>query len=82
MDVIAQVYAKFNMINEHDYVDRTFQLIKDKFIGQQLKERPDTTPFICNLVLVNITPYSGCSTNNSYIVAMTLKRYGSRLFTF
>ena len=52
MDIIAPVYAKLNMINEHDCVDRTFQLRKDKFIGQQLKERPDTTPFICNLVLV------------------------------
>ena len=52
MDIIAQVYAKLNMIIEHDCVDRTFQLIKDKLIGQQLKERPDTAPFICNLVLV------------------------------
>ena len=52
MDILAAVYAMLNMIIEHDCVDRTFQLIKDKLIGQQLKERPDTAPFICNLVLV------------------------------
>ena len=52
MNILAAVYAKLNMIIENDCVDRTFQLIKDKFIAPQLKERPDTTPFICNLVLV------------------------------
>ena len=40
------------MIIELACVYRTFQMIKDKFIGQQLKERSDTTPFIFNLVFV------------------------------
>ena len=52
MDILAAVYTKLNMIIENNCVDRTFYLIKDKFIAPQLKVRPDTTPFICNLVLV------------------------------
>ena len=43
MDILAAVYAKLNMIIENYCVDRTFQLIKDKFIAPQLKERSDTT---------------------------------------
>ena len=49
MDILAAVYAKIDIFIEYDCVDRTFQLITDKFIGHQLKERSDTTPFICNL---------------------------------
>ena len=43
MNILAAVYAKLNMIIENDCVDTTFQLIKDKFIAPQLKERSDTT---------------------------------------
>ena len=49
MDMLAAVYPKLNIIIEYDCVDRTFQLITDKLIGQPLKEISDTRPFIRNL---------------------------------
>ena len=36
MDILAAVYAKLNIIIEHDCVDMTIQLIKDRLIGQEL----------------------------------------------